>query len=96
VPLLLETGQDRQVDRVLVVDVPEDVQVERAMARDGADEASVRAILAAQASRSERLRRADDVIGNTGPPEALAAAVDDLHRRYLALAEGAHLPAAEE
>ncbi len=39
VPLLLESGFDRHVDRILVVDCPEDLQRERLLARDGADPA---------------------------------------------------------
>jgi dephospho-CoA kinase len=85
-PLLLEAGQRRFVDRVLVVDVPEAVQLARTMARDANDEAQVRAIMAAQATREARLAQADDVILNDGPLEALDAQVDDLHARYLALA----------
>jgi dephospho-CoA kinase len=85
-PLLIESGQVRFVDRILVVDVPEDVQIERTCARDDNDEAQVRAIMAAQASREDRLARADDVVDNDGPIRALDEQVERLHRRYLALA----------
>lgn len=86
VPLLLEAGSyaDR-VDRILVVDCPEEQQIRRTMLRSGLDEAAVRAILAAQVSRAERLSRADDVIDNSGPEEALGPQVEALHRKYLAL-----------
>ncbi|MCC5859170.1 MAG: dephospho-CoA kinase [Ectothiorhodospiraceae bacterium] len=89
VPLLVEGGREglvRMVDRVLVVDVPESVQIERLMARDGSDDAQARAILAAQASRQQRLDAADDVITNTDTPEALRTAVEALHQRYLRMA----------
>lgn len=82
-PLLVEAGQDRYVDRVLVVDVPEDVQLARTMARDGNSEEQVRRIIAAQSARSDRLARADDVIENTGSLADLDAAVAALHERYL-------------
>jgi dephospho-CoA kinase len=86
VPLLLEAGSyaDR-VDRILVVDCSEEQQIRRTMLRSGLDEAAVRAILAAQVSRAERLSRADDVIDNSGPEEALGPQVEALHRKYLAL-----------
>ena len=85
-PLLVEAGQDRYVDRVLVVDVPEDVQLARTMERDGNSEEQVRRIIAAQSARSDRLARADDVIENTGSLADLDAAVAALHERYLARA----------
>ena len=86
VPLLVETGQAGRFDRVLVVDVPEAVQLERLLARDGSDEAQARAILAAQATRAERLAVADDVVDNAGSIDATLAQVDALHERYAALA----------
>ncbi len=85
-PLLLESTQHQSVRRVLVVDVPEDVQVSRAMARDGNTAAQIRAIIAKQLPRAERLRRADDVIDNSADLAALIAPVAALHQRYLALA----------
>ncbi len=64
VPLLLENGLERHVDRVLVVDVSEQTQRQRTQVRDGVSEAQVSAILAAQLGRSQRLARADDVLHN--------------------------------
>lgn len=87
VPLLFERGGHRDlVARVLVVDCPEDTQVRRVMARSGLAEAEVRAIMATQLPRAERLARADDVIDNAGPPEGIAPQVAALDRRYRALA----------
>lgn len=89
IPLLVESGGYRDVlDRVLVIDCPEALQVERVMARSGLSHDEVGAILAAQATRAERLAVADDVLENTVEPSALGAAVDALHARYLALAAG--------
>ncbi len=53
------------------------------MARDRVDEASARAVLAAQASRAQRLTAADDIIVNDRGLDALRDAVTALHRRYL-------------
>ena len=66
VPLLVESGLDRRVDRVLVVDCPEQVQISRLMARDGETEAHAKRLLAAQLSRAARLAKADDVVDNSG------------------------------
>ena len=93
IPLLVERGGRRDFDRVLVVDCPENLQVQRVMQRDGVDEPSARRVLAAQASRAERLAIADDVIVNDGDRDKLSIEVGVLHRRYLQLsvygAEGA-------
>jgi len=87
IPLLVETGGYRDVlDRVLVVDCPEDVRIARVMARSGLTHDEVKAILAAQAGRAERLAAADDIIVNTATLAALRAEVAALHQRYLALA----------
>lgn len=87
-PLLIEAGQYRQADRVLVVDVPESLQLQRAMRRDQASEAQIRAILKAQASREERLRHADDVLVNDRDRAWLEAEVRRLHDFYLTLRGG--------
>jgi len=86
VPLLLERGGLEGVDRVLVVDCPEDEQVRRVVARSGLAEADVRAIMATQLSRGERLARADDTLDNTGPLSAILPQVSALDLRYRALA----------
>lgn len=87
-PLLVESGQYRQVDRVLVVDVPQALQLQRAIARDGVSEAQVQAILAAQMRRDERLRHADDVLANDRDLAWLNGQVERLHEFYLGLRGG--------
>jgi dephospho-CoA kinase len=86
-PLLVETSQTRICRRVLVVDVPEALQVQRTMARDDNPEAQVRAIMAAQATREQRLAAADDVIVNDQDLAHLDREVARLHALYLDLAE---------
>lgn len=86
VPLLLERGGPSGVDRVLVVDCLEDEQVRRVVARSGLTEADVRAIMATQLSRADRLARADDSLDNTGPLSAILPQVSALDLRYRALA----------
>jgi dephospho-CoA kinase len=87
IPLLVETGVYRDVvKRTLVVDCPEALQLVRVMARSGLARDEVMAILAAQATRAERLAVADDVILNTASPEDLRVEVASLHQQYLGLA----------
>jgi len=90
VPLLIETGAYRDlIQRVLVIDCSEEQQVARAMQRSQLQEREVRAILAAQLPRAERLKGADDVIDNDGGIEELRKQIQKLHANYLALAKTA-------
>ncbi|WP_376690982.1 dephospho-CoA kinase [Wenzhouxiangella sp. EGI_FJ10409] len=81
VPLLVESGLFEDADLVVVVDVPESIQVRRLLERDGVDQEQAEAMLAAQASRAERLAIADEVIDNSGSLAALMQASDALHDR---------------
>jgi dephospho-CoA kinase len=86
VPLLIESGNWRgRVARVLAIDCPESLQISRVMARNGLQEAQVKAIMAAQVSRQDRLAAADDVITNDDGIAALAPQVEALHRIYMAI-----------
>ena len=87
IPLLVEKSRPEDYDRVLLVDCPEEEQVRRLVARDGTTIEQARSMLAAQASREERLAAADDVIVNTGTMEDLKRFVETLHRNYLLIAE---------
>lgn len=89
IPLLAETGRDRRVDRVLVVDCDRETQLARLRARDGTTLEQAERILAAQASREARLGIADDIIRNDGDIARLREQVEPLHRRYLAAARDA-------
>jgi dephospho-CoA kinase len=84
IPLLFETGQQALMDRILVVDCPESVQIDRVCRRSGLSEAEVARIIAAQVPRAQRLAGADDIIDNSGGPQALGPQVERLHRCYLA------------
>jgi dephospho-CoA kinase len=65
IPLLVESGRWRaQVDRVVVVDCSPETQIKRVVARSGLKPDDVRAIIAAQATRADRLAAADVVICN--------------------------------
>ncbi|TNJ35505.1 dephospho-CoA kinase [Arenimonas terrae] len=96
IPLLAEGGGRAAypwLDRILVVDVPERVQRQRLMRRDGVDAALAERMIAAQATRPQRLALADDVIVNDGPLSALEAAVARLDGRYRGFAAAAPVPA---
>ena len=86
VPLLIEKGWDKFVDRILVVDASEEIQKQRLIQRDGLNSKQVEAILQSQSDRSTRLAKAHDVITNEGDPDALNQTVASLHQHYLSLA----------
>ncbi len=87
VPLLVESGGYRKrVNRIAVVDCAEETQIARVMSRNGLAREEVERILAAQATRAERLAAADDVIDNDGPLAALAPQIERLHSKYLSYA----------
>jgi dephospho-CoA kinase len=83
VPLLVESGLFGDADCVIVVDIAEDEQIRRLCKRDDVDAAHARAMLAAQASRQQRLQVADEVLDNTATPKQLDKAVKRLHRKLL-------------
>jgi dephospho-CoA kinase len=87
VPLLVETGFGELTDRVLVVDCPTDVQRARLSRRDSESPEQIDRMLAAQATREERLAAADDVIDNAGDVGETRAQVEALHAMYLTMAE---------
>lgn len=85
IPLLTEAGGRQQypwLDRILVVDAPVAVQHARLMQRDGTTAELADRMIAAQASREERLALADDVVVNDGHPDHLQVEVERLDRIY--------------
>ena len=87
-PLLLENGLESYCQRVLVVDVPEALQVQRATNRDSVNEEQIKSIISSQIDRPTRLTKADDVIDNSGSLSELKIQVNQLHKKYLTLADG--------
>jgi dephospho-CoA kinase len=86
VPLLVESGAYRQhCDRIVVVDCPESLQIKRVMARNGISAEEVKAIMAAQSTRAQRLAVADDVVTNDADLAKLSLQVGRLHQKYLHL-----------
>lgn len=89
VPLLFEVqGYRDWLQRTVAVDCPESLQISRTMQRSHLDESAVRAIMAQQSSRQQRLKLADDIVSNDGDQAALPPQVRRLHEAYLLLAAG--------
>jgi dephospho-CoA kinase len=75
VPLLVESGRD-DFAALVVVDVDPEIAVQRLVSQRGFPEADARARITRQASRQERLDRADFVIRNDGDRAGLEAQVE--------------------
>ena len=87
VPLLVENKLTEMCNHVVVVDCPEVLQLERALKRDGSSEATIKSIMASQASRKERLNAADHVLDNSTSLNALSSQVSALHEHLLLLSK---------
>ena len=75
IPLLVESGHDGLAG-IIVVDVDPELAVERLITHRGFTETDARERIARQASRTDRLARADVVVDNSGSLEDLVAQVD--------------------
>jgi len=87
IPLLIENYPSPFIHRILVVDCPEQIQIQRAVQRDNITEALAKNILSQQASQTERLKYADDVIENHTGLDSINEQVDALHLKYLQLSD---------
>lgn len=85
IPLLLETKMQHFVDRILVIDCPVEQQIKRVKLRNKLSEEAIKAIIATQVSREQRLSAADDIIDNSGDTTKLAEHIKKLHNLYLTL-----------
>jgi dephospho-CoA kinase len=87
VPLLVEArGWRGRVDRVLVVDTPVATQLARITDSRHVDASEAARIVAQQATRTDRLAAADDIVFNDTTIEALELRIDRLHALYVDLA----------
>jgi dephospho-CoA kinase len=86
VPLLLESGWDDMVQRILVIDIPRELQIKRTMKRDDISKNQVETIINAQIDRDDRLAAADDLLTNMGSKASLLKQIKALHKQYLKLA----------
>ncbi len=76
----------QMVDRILLVDTSEAAQIARVQQRDQRPPQAIQQILNTQATRSERLAKADDIVHNDGDLLQLNQQIQTLHRKYLQLA----------
>ena len=83
----METNSHLKCSRILVVDVPMEVQIERTILRDKVSEDHVKRIIAVQMDRKERLKKADDVLLNTGTIQELQEQVVKFHKKYLKMSK---------
>ena len=83
VPLLIETGWHKQVDKVWLVAVSRQQQIERAMLRSGMTEAEVVARINSQMSLEEKRKYADVVLDNSGSLEQTLAQVQGELKKLL-------------
>ena len=87
IPLLIETKSVKYFDKVLLVDTLENIQFERVTKRDNISPTLLRKIIKTQATRSERLKYADDIIENNNEIGNLNEHINILHKKYLTLSK---------
>jgi dephospho-CoA kinase len=88
VPLLAEFDNYQWLQRITVIDCSEQTQIDRTIQRSGLKDETVRAIMATQSNRAQRLQIADDIIDNDGPVDHLQQQIELLNRNYLQIASG--------
>lgn len=86
IPLLVENKLTALADRILLIDVDPLIQLARTTQRDDSSRQVVESIIHSQASRTERLFYADDIIDNSDSSMEIPTIVARLHQRYLQLA----------
>ncbi len=82
--LLVESGNAKNMDRVVVVVTDPDTELRRLVARDGIDEADARRRIESQMPVADKARLADHVIDNSGARADTERQVREVHRRLLA------------
>tara|TARA_B100001029_G_C15057967_1_gene455927 strand:- start:217 stop:813 length:597 start_codon:yes stop_codon:yes gene_type:complete len=87
-PLLFETSQFEMCNRTLLIDVSKEVQILRTTARDNVSRSQVEKIISSQMDRDQKINKADDVIVNDGEINDLISKIDDIHQKYIEIADG--------
>ena len=83
IPLLAEVGDQDWINRVLVIDASSKIRLERIQKRSDLSAEEVKAIFETQATRTERLAIADDIIENNGSKAELLEKTRNMHDYYL-------------
>ncbi|MGB1029556.1 MAG: dephospho-CoA kinase [Pseudoalteromonas marina] len=86
-PLLFENGLDKLCNRTLLIDIPQSVQIARTASRDNVSVEQVKAIIAAQMSREDKQKKADDILNNDRALNDVNHDLLTLHKRYLHMAQ---------
>ena len=76
--LLYETGLDKEVGKIWVVDVDDEARINRIMERDGLTRTDIQGRMTSQMAREEKNRRADEILDNSGERKALYMQIDTL------------------
>ena len=87
VPLIAETKSSSFYDRVLAIECNINIQVKRASKRDNSSEDQILKIIQSQASAEDRNKIANDVVKNNGTKEEFIMSLEDIHSKYLMLAD---------
>lgn len=82
-PLLFETGLDRYVNEVWVVDVDDETRIHRIMGRDSLSREEILKRIASQMGRNEKNKKADYIIDNTGTIDQLYVHIDTLLKKTI-------------
>ena len=86
VPLIAETNSYTFYDRVLAIDCKKEIQIERASKRDNSNEEQILKIIQSQASSEDRNKIANDVVENNDTRDEFLMNLEDIHKKYLILA----------
>ena len=89
VPLIFETNSSNNYDRVLVIDCDIKTQIQRSSTRDKQTKKQIEQIIAKQATRSQRLSIANDVILNNSSLSHLKNEVSKIHKKYMEILNNA-------
>jgi dephospho-CoA kinase len=87
IPLLVESKKINFIDRILLIDTDEETQIQRATKRDNTSDKQIIKIIAAQASRTEKISAADDIITNNGSLAELKQKVISMHNFYQSISD---------
>ena len=83
IPLLFETADHGQFDRIVLVSCDEDIRIQRCCQRDHCDTALIKKMMAAQMPEEQKRQLADDLIDNNGDLSDLLPQITILHKKYV-------------
>ncbi len=90
IPLLFETGAEKDLDVIIVVVAPESERLSRALRRPGMTAEKFRVLSRRQVPQEKKRQRADHVLQTSGSLEQTWERVKELHRTLLEKANANH------